>query len=194
NSDSLTFTIEATASTPAQRSSGNSDTVRGCVTPSSSTSIGPPPRQLLGVVDLTQIQHVPLHHASPGGPRVLDNAPVAMLLAILPANLAAQEHDGRRLSAHYGLENRLGRHYSRFPPFSPTPALADQSLALRKLCDAGSNRRSRASQIARADEVPQCGQARCAGARKGLPPRSSPIPSRWLLGPANRRFVRESEL
>src|SRR5438270_8501198 len=42
-----------------------------------------------------------------------------------------------------GLENRLGRHYSRFPPFSPTPALADQSLALRKLCDAGSNRRSR---------------------------------------------------
>src|SRR5437660_9119273 len=44
-----------------------------------------------------------------------------------------------------GLENRLGRHYSRFPPFSPTPALADQSLALRKLCDAGSNRRSRAS-------------------------------------------------
>src|SRR5437868_3163900 len=44
-----------------------------------------------------------------------------------------------------GLENRLGRHYSRFPPFSPTPALADQSLALRKLCDAGSNRRSRVS-------------------------------------------------
>src|SRR5437762_11430338 len=42
-----------------------------------------------------------------------------------------------------GLENRLGRHYSRFPPCSPTPALADQSLALRKLCDAGSNRRSR---------------------------------------------------
>jgi len=43
-----------------------------------------------------------------------------------------------------GLENRLGRHYSRFPPFSLTPALADQSLALRKLRDAGSNRRSRA--------------------------------------------------
>src|SRR5205823_10349580 len=48
-----------------------------------------------------------------------------------------------------GLENRLGRHYSRFPPFSPTPALADQSLALRKLCDAGSNRRSRASRPSR---------------------------------------------
>src|SRR5207237_4583043 len=48
-----------------------------------------------------------------------------------------------------GLENRLGRHYSRFPPFSPTPALADQSLALRKLRDAGSNRRSRVKQTGR---------------------------------------------
>src|SRR5947208_15072922 len=44
-----------------------------------------------------------------------------------------------------GRENRLGRHYSRFSPFWPAPALAGQSLALRKLCDAGSNRRSRAS-------------------------------------------------
>src|SRR6202030_1435735 len=39
--------------------------------------------------------------APPGDPRVLDNAPIAMLLAILPANFAAQEHDGRRLSAHW---------------------------------------------------------------------------------------------
>src|SRR5689334_12725256 len=43
-----------------------------------------------------------------------------------------------------GRENRLGRHYSRFSAFWPAPALAGQSLALRKLCDAGSNRRSRA--------------------------------------------------
>src|SRR5207302_1303481 len=41
-------------------------------------------------------------------------------------------------------ENRLGRHYSRFSAFWPAPTLAGQSLALRKLCDAGSNRRSRA--------------------------------------------------
>src|SRR5437763_11605955 len=46
-----------------------------------------------------------------------------------------------------GRENRLGRHYSRFSPFWPTPALSGQSLALRKLCDAGSNRRSQASLI-----------------------------------------------
>src|SRR5690349_11166621 len=49
--------------------------------------------------------------------------------------------DYRHIGGH---ENRLGRHYSRFSPFWPVPALAGQSLALRKLCDAGSNRRSRA--------------------------------------------------
>jgi hypothetical protein len=61
----------------------------------------PPPRQFLRVVDLTQLQHVPLHHAPAADPRVLDNAPVAVLLAILLANFAAQEHDGRQLSAHW---------------------------------------------------------------------------------------------
>jgi len=103
-----------------------------------------PPRQLLRVVDLTQVQHVPLHHAPPGGPRVLDNALVAMLLAIFRRTLQRRN----MMAADYrhigGVENRLGRHYSRFSPFSPTPALADQSLARRKLWNAGSNRRSRA--------------------------------------------------
>ena len=33
-------------------------------------------------------------------PGVFNNAPVAVLLAILPANFRAQEHDGRQLSAH----------------------------------------------------------------------------------------------
>ena len=61
----------------------------------------PPPRQLLRVVDLAEIQHVPLHHAPAAEPRVLDNAPIAVLLAILPASFAAQEHDGRQLSAHW---------------------------------------------------------------------------------------------
>jgi DNA polymerase-4 len=41
-----------------------------------------------------------------------------------------------------GLENRLGRHYNRFAPFQPAASLADQSLALRKSQNAGSNRRS----------------------------------------------------
>ena len=60
----------------------------------------PPPRQFLQIVDLAQVQHVALHHAPAGHPRVFNNAPVAVLLAILPANFGAQEHDGRELSAH----------------------------------------------------------------------------------------------
>jgi hypothetical protein len=60
----------------------------------------PPPRRLLRIVDLAQVQHVPLHHAPSGHPRVLNNAPVAVLLAILVASFEAQEHDGRESSAH----------------------------------------------------------------------------------------------
>ena len=44
-----------------------------------------------------------------------------------------------------GGENRLGRHYSRFSAFCPPAALAGQSLALRKLSNARSNRRNRAN-------------------------------------------------
>ena len=46
-----------------------------------------------------------------------------------------------------GGENRLGRHYSRFSAFWPPAAPADQSLALRKSQNAGSNRRSRARRL-----------------------------------------------
>jgi len=38
-----------------------------------------------------------------------------------------------------GHENRLGRHYSRFSAFGSPAALTDQSLALRKSQNAGSN-------------------------------------------------------
>ena len=39
NSDSLTRTIEASASSPSQRSSGNSDSVRGCAAPSAQPTV-----------------------------------------------------------------------------------------------------------------------------------------------------------
>src|ERR1700730_17219267 len=42
-----------------------------------------------------------------------------------------------------GGENRLGRHYSRFSRIWPTAFVADQSLALRKSRNGGSNRRRR---------------------------------------------------
>src|SRR5215813_2839198 len=48
-----------------------------------------------------------------------------------------------------GGENRLGRHYSRFSGIWLTSFFADQSLTLRKSQNAGSNRPSRASTIAR---------------------------------------------
>src|SRR5438105_6600328 len=41
-----------------------------------------------------------------------------------------------------GLENRLGRHYSRFSASGPAAPLAAQSLARRKSRNGGSNRRS----------------------------------------------------
>src|SRR5216683_8231361 len=48
---------------------------------------------------------------------------------------------------HIGcLENRLGRHYSRFSASGPAAPLAAQSLARRKSPNHGSNRRSQARQ------------------------------------------------
>jgi hypothetical protein len=44
---------------------------------------------------------VPLHHASPGDPRVLDNAPVAVLLAILPANSAPERFQSTSCVPHH---------------------------------------------------------------------------------------------
>ena len=56
------------------------------------------PSALLRVVDLAQVQHVPLQHAPVGEPPVLDDAPVAMGLAFLLAGRGAQKH-GHPLSA-----------------------------------------------------------------------------------------------
>ena len=46
----------------------------------------------LAVVDLAQIKHVSLHRPPAGYPAVLDNAPIAVLLAVLAAQLVALEH------------------------------------------------------------------------------------------------------
>ena len=47
------------------------------------------PGGALGVVDLAQVQHVPLHDASALASAVLDDAPIAVRLAILLSCLAA---------------------------------------------------------------------------------------------------------
>src|SRR6266511_3352906 len=56
------------------------------------------PCLFLAVVDLAQIEHMPLHHASLADALALNNAPVAVLLAVLLANQCAQKHDGQEVS------------------------------------------------------------------------------------------------
>jgi hypothetical protein len=50
------------------------------------------PCSALAVVDLAQIQHVPLHRPPAGDTAVLDDAPIAVLLAVLVAKFVAQKH------------------------------------------------------------------------------------------------------
>src|SRR5271157_4562988 len=56
---------------------------------------GPAPRRSLAIVDLAQIQHVPLHRSTAANPAVLYDAPVAMFLTVLAADLVAQKHAAR---------------------------------------------------------------------------------------------------
>jgi hypothetical protein len=53
------------------------------------------PCRSLIVVNLSQMQHVPLHRAPAGHTAVFNDAPIAVLLAVLAANLVAQKHDAR---------------------------------------------------------------------------------------------------
>ena len=55
----------------------------------------PAPGGSLVVIDLAQMQHVPLHRPPARHSAVLDDAPVTVLLAVLPANLVAQKHAAR---------------------------------------------------------------------------------------------------
>src|ERR1700760_2964407 len=66
-----------------------------------------------------------------------------------------------------GHENRLGRHYSRFSAFWSPAALTDQSLALRKSQNAGSNGRSRVSSPNGGD-IPRCRPGTVASTKGSL--------------------------
>src|SRR5208337_944212 len=58
----------------------------------------PTPCRPLAVVDLPEIEHLSLNHATAPDAPVLDDRPGPMLLAVLAANLVAQKHapDSRR--------------------------------------------------------------------------------------------------
>ena len=71
------------------------------------------PRGALVIVDLAEIEHVALNHPATTDPDVLHHAPVAVLLAVLEASLAAHEHGqivGRCGTSIKG----VGRHYTGF--------------------------------------------------------------------------------
>lgn len=52
----------------------------------------PAPGRFLRVVDLAEVEHLPLNHSVPGQPTRLHDAVVAVPLAVLEALLAAEEH------------------------------------------------------------------------------------------------------
>src|SRR5262245_13260691 len=65
----------------------------------------PAPGLALAVDHLSEIQYRPLHHLAAGAALVLDDAPIAMLLAVLDPSIGPQEHDRRAdYSTHVGQE------------------------------------------------------------------------------------------
>src|SRR5690242_16202084 len=55
----------------------------------------PAPGRTLAVVDLTQVEHMPLYRAAACNAPVLNDAPIAVLLAVLPTGLGTQKHAAR---------------------------------------------------------------------------------------------------
>src|SRR5262249_54445642 len=60
----------------------------------------------LAVIDLAEIQHLPLHHLATGATLVLDDIPVAMLLAVFEASVESQEHDANQPTPTGFIEER----------------------------------------------------------------------------------------
>ena len=61
------------------------------------------PGKLLRAVDLAQVKNLALHHTTAGNSTVLHYTPVAVLLAVLLANLGAQKHVDRKVCANLAL-------------------------------------------------------------------------------------------
>jgi hypothetical protein len=64
------------------------------------------PGLALAVIDLAEIQHLPLHHLAPGAALVLDDIPVAMLFAVFEASVGSQEHDANQPTPTAIIEKR----------------------------------------------------------------------------------------
>src|SRR5713101_100847 len=64
------------------------------------------PSFALAVIDLAEIQHLPLHNLAAGATLVLDDIPVAMLFAVFEASVESQEHDANQLTPSRIIEKR----------------------------------------------------------------------------------------
>jgi hypothetical protein len=72
-----------------------------------------------------------LHHASAGDASIFNNAPVAVLLAVLLPDGPPQKHGGS-LSGTPHSRNAQGLHYSRFRPIFGTAPSSYQWFSARK--------------------------------------------------------------
>src|SRR2546421_1613657 len=75
------------------------------------------PSLTLTVIDLAQIQHLPLNHLATSAALALDNIPVAMFFAVLEASIESQEHATQPTPTE-STKKMLGLHYRRFA-FTP---------------------------------------------------------------------------
>src|SRR5215831_14689125 len=73
-----------------------------------------PPRCLLLVVDLAQVEHGALHRLGGGDSLILDDAEVAMILAVLLAICAAQKQAISRMPETLRFGKRVGLHSAVF--------------------------------------------------------------------------------
>src|ERR1700694_3575446 len=78
----------------------------------------PAPRRVLIVVDLAQIQNRTLHHATARTAPAFDNAPVTVLLAVLPSSCESQVH-GTRGYAETKTRKEGRSSLRAFPPHRP---------------------------------------------------------------------------
>src|SRR5580700_8218182 len=96
-SDRRSWTTDVSGAMPAQRSSGNSASVRGCPASSSSTSMAL--RHTAACEELiSQVQNVTLHDSATCNSLVLDHTPTVVRLAVFLAWGLSQKHDPTNLA------------------------------------------------------------------------------------------------
>src|ERR1700674_5357998 len=76
------------------------------------------PRFALAIIDLAQIQNRTLHHTTTRTALAFDNAPVTVLLAVLPSQCESQVH-GPRVYAETQTRKEGRSSLHAFPPHRP---------------------------------------------------------------------------